>query len=194
MKERIQHHVDFFIDFEGNKHQIVLVAISTVLPNTLEKAGENIENFSPCTPIYYQITSFVDDYGTLDFYEDDLKKVLSIGVAICNPEDNFDLNKGIAKATGRARKNAPIMWVNKPGIINTKMVKALLEQEADYIKDNPDTVIKGYSEREKKYLYNKSMQKFAESLDNTDTAVIDKITSNKKYLNSLFKYISWLKK
>lgn len=193
MKEYIEYIEESLFDFEGKNHPFILVAISSELPKTLKNYGKTFLDMSEDTPIYYEVCSYIEDYGT-DEYSSDLKKVLRIGLAICNPVDKFDRDKGIAKATARARKSEPVIWTNKPGIINTKMVKALLEQEAKYIKDNPAIVIKGYSEREQKFLYDQNMKKLETNFDDSDKAIVSKALNNSKYLNTLSEYINWFKK
>lgn len=125
--DRVQVIEDVFIDCAGKHHKFMIAAVSTRIDGY---AGEN------------------DDL----FDEVNIEKKLSIGISVCNPEDTYNARIAYMQATGRARKNNDrVMFVNRPGMINTKMVQALLEQEAEFLKSNPDFLIKGYSEFEKRW-------------------------------------------
>lgn len=190
MKEYIETITSSFVDYEGKIHNFVIAAISQTLPNNADQF--NVKGLEKNSPVYFEVSSYIEDYGTLD-YHGTVTKALYLGVSICNPVDEFNEEKGKQKAIARARATSPAMWVRNPGLINTKMVKALLEQEAKYIIDNPNIVIKGYSEKEAKYLYNKEMQKQGETLNDAEKSIISKALTNNKYLDKLSKYVSWLK-
>ena len=66
----------------------------------------------------------------------------------------INLNEELGKkiAYGKALKyNDHIIMVTREGMINTKLVTALLEQEAEYFKKNPDSYIAGYKKKMWKY-------------------------------------------
>lgn len=126
-KERIETLVDHFVDGNGDTRHFVIAAIS----ETFTEAEE---------PAYI-----------CDTYEDELGEVvkgLKIGFAICNPCDKFNEELGRTIAIGRARKNSEYaLLATELGYINTKLVRAFLEQEAEYFKHNPEYKIAGYKRK-----------------------------------------------
>lgn len=123
-KERIEYLVDSFVDANGDERHFVVAAIS-------EMFSEDDE------PTY---VTDVDGY-----HVQEVIKGLKLGFAICNPTDKFDEKLGVTIATGRAHKNAEYaLLASESGYINTKLVRAFLEQEAEYFKHNPEYKIAGY--------------------------------------------------
>lgn len=126
-KERIEYLVDSFVDANGEERHFVVAAISEMFDTADEP------------------NSIIDSYGC-DIHN--VTKGLKLGFSICNPTDTFNEKIGITIAVGRARKNAEYALVaSKNGYINTKLVKAFLEQEAEYFKSNPEYQIKGYKHK-----------------------------------------------
>lgn len=122
-KERIETFVGKFIDDYGDERNFVMAAVSVVL-------DEN----DPC---------YVTDCD--GFNEQELVKGVKVGYSICNPIDEFDEDLGVTIAVGRARKNSEwALFATQPGYINTKVVQAFLEQEANYLAENPERYIAGY--------------------------------------------------
>lgn len=126
-KERIAYLVDSFVDSNGDERHFVVAAISEVFTD-------------------YDDPRYV---ANLDGFEiQDIVKGLKLGFAICNPNDKFDEKLGITIAVGRARKNAEYaLLASETGYINTKLVQAFLEQEAEYFKRNPEYKIAGYKRK-----------------------------------------------
>ena len=85
-----------------------------------------------------------------------VRKMLAIGVAVrCNRDKDLGLGEYIAY--GKALRNASsgtghVMFVSHGGMINTKMVRALLEQEAEHFAKDPGSYIKGYNIDRDRYL------------------------------------------
>ena len=151
MKERTQFIHDSFVDYKGKEHHFVICAYSKLLPRTFKEAegiefdadkDDRVETFA---------VSYADTYGCLDNYDKVVKSV-SIGVSICNPEDEFNYVVGCKKAQARAKNSNATLYATKSGMINTTMVTGLLTQEAEYLKNNPDAYIKGYEESKRAYL------------------------------------------
>lgn len=126
-KERIEYLVDSFVDVNGDERHFVVAAVSEVFTDDDE-------------PTY-----------VTDFDRDDIQEVvkgLKLGFAICNPTDKFDEKLGITIAVGRARKNAEYaLLASEMGYINTQLVRAFLQQEAEYFKHNPEYKIAGYKRK-----------------------------------------------
>lgn len=126
-KERIEYLVDSFVDANGDERHFVIAAVSEVFTKDDEP-------------------SYVTDIDGLEIQE--VVKGLKLGFAICNPTDKFDEKLGITIAVGRARKNAEYALVaSEMGYINTQLVRAFLQQEAEYFKHNPEYKIAGYKRK-----------------------------------------------
>lgn len=126
MKNRIVDYiVDNFVDYANVERKFIVAAVS--VPYTTTVDGKEVV--------------------------DKTKRTLSLGFAICNPSDEFDENLGLKIAVSRAenKDNKLTLIANTTGLINTPMVKALLEQEATYFKNNPESRINGYNEAKRKY-------------------------------------------
>lgn len=83
----------------------------------------------------------------------DVKKELYLGVSVQNPADEVcDIELGKKIAEGKARKSKSRigeLYSSNSGMINTKVVGALLEQELEFFQQNPGVYLKGYN-RDKK--------------------------------------------
>lgn len=127
MKEVVEYLCDSFVDFLGKEHKFVLCALSQV--------KEDVEVYDGETGAYYESA-----------------RVLTIGCSVCNLNDDYDeeLGKKIAYNRAKSEKYIPTLVSTMPGVINTGLVQALLRQEADYIKRDPNCVISGYNEKKHK--------------------------------------------
>lgn len=126
-KERIETLVDSFVDANGDTRHFVVAAISVMFNEDDEPASVVDLNNDECGEIV---------------------KGLKLGFSICNSTDEFNEKLGITIAVGRARKSAEYaLLASEPGFINTKLVRAFLEQEAEYFKHNPESRIIGYKRK-----------------------------------------------
>ena len=90
------------------------------------------------------------------------EKVVKLGVAVCNPIDEYDEEKGKMIAINKARNSSDYaLYATLPGMINTAVINALIYQEIGFIKNNPSRVIPGYLEEKKKF---EKRQEFANKL------------------------------
>lgn len=144
-KERIETLVDQFVDANGDTRHFVIAAISEVLPTTVgEMNPDEDEDFRDMEVSHEVVAYDKYDANTVDV----VVKGLKLGFAICNPSDTFNEQLGITIAVGRARKNASYaLYATEAGFINTKLVHAFLEQEAEYFKHNPESRIAGYKRK-----------------------------------------------
>lgn len=140
---KTNYHVDKFIDNNGIEREFILAAVSLDLRNS-----KDVEFVS-------------DSYTTIHYHGGDwsdynMEKVLCLGIAVRRPEDKFDKELGMKIAQGKALKSltnpskGKQVFVSDAGLINTKMVEALLEQEALYFKRDPRCYISGYGKANKK--------------------------------------------
>jgi len=122
----------------GNEHKIVVCGVTS-------KASKDCP-------------SLVFDEG----YIECVAKTLRIGVAICNPVDVYDNEKGELMSYNRAKSEvAIVMTTSRPGMFNTETVGVILNNYLSFIERDPGSVIGGYDE---------SMAKFRETADLRDDA------------------------
>lgn len=172
MKQEVLNHlVGEFTDYKGLIHKIIVVVTVEVLPcYRNSKTHENEE---------YSVAHYTESGG-----EEDYKivcRALRLGIAICNPEDNFDEEKGKNSAVGRAMNSDPVLYAAKSGIVNTTLVNALLKQELEYVCANPDVIIPGYTESKKRYEYNQKMNAEIEGLSEDEKKCLEILTSSNTY-------------
>ena len=158
MKERIVTAISEFTDFKGQVHKFIVAAVS-------ESVDASVDIYSDEGNVY--------DYA-------DIQKVVKIGVAICNPVDNYDEEKGKTIAISKARSNVEYaLYATLPGMINTAVVDALVKQEVEFIKANPGRVIPGYIDEKEKFEYRQKFAKQIASLSEEEKAFYYAIKEHK---------------
>lgn len=141
---RAQYLTDYFTDYAGNKRMFTLCAVT--IPEVVIPSNPGINSV-----IYDPETYTISWKESKDVYPTFTKK-LKLGISVQCPEDMPDEELGKKIAYGKALKyDNHVMMVTKEGMINTKVVEALLEQEADYFQKNPDSYIAGYKKKMWKY-------------------------------------------
>lgn len=84
-----------------------------------------------------------------------VNKFLTLGVAFCHQNDEFDsaIGEKIAyeKALNAANSGATLLATNEPGMINEDTVTAFVDNKIKYIQKDPGSLIAGYDEARKKY-------------------------------------------
>lgn len=190
MKERTQFIHDSFVDYKGKEHHFVICAYSKLLPKTFKEA-EGIEyNADKDDRVETFAVSYAESYGCLDNYDKVVKSV-SIGVSICNPEDEFNYVIGCKKAQARAKNSNATLYATKSGMINTTMVTGLLTQEAEYLKNNPDAYIKGYEESRRAYLEKQKKADIFTALPEQAKDTINYLRNCSKQLaNNIMKFVN----
>ena len=184
MKEYTEYLKDSFIDYTGKEHYFIIAAISQELPTKTEEIGrDDLKDYD----IIHEVNMYIEDYGTED-YLGAVTKVLRLGVAMCNPVDQYNEKTGIMKATARARKSDPALYSRDKGTINTKVVRALLKQEAEYIKNNPNIIINGYSDMEARYNERQKLKETYETFSEDKKKLVETLQSNPKYLDDVLEY------
>lgn len=136
VKNRVVYRNGIFTDYKGNQRQYIVAAVSERtddcygIPATVVCGGIN--------PDVLEVRNAV--------------KKLTLGFAICSPDDKWDEELGKTIALGKAVKRpARVMWVSHAGMINTDVVNALVDQEMKFFENNPGCVIAGYDEAKRKY-------------------------------------------
>lgn len=192
MKEHIEVINDSFVDYAGNTHHFTIAAVSSLLPRTTKEMGDESPVSNDGLEVIHEVGIYVEDYGT-DDYLCNVTKVVRLGISMCNPTDEYDEKVGALKAIARARVNEPALLSVDPGTINTKVVRALLEQEAEYLKHNPENFIVGYADMKARYEKRKEMEAIAENFSDVEKAVVEGIQDNPKFLDNAFEYLAWIK-
>lgn len=120
------------------------------------------------------------------------------GISICNPEDKFDMYKGIKIAQTRAEeKEEPTMTSNIPSCINDTILKSVLTTLVEKVKCNPEKFIKGYEGAKQKFIYKMDLineiNNFSDEkkralkslIENLDSVIqcLDVVYQIKSYLN-----------
>lgn len=194
MKEHVESLISSFKDYKNIEHKMVLVAVSSELPKTYLELYPNDKEAKEDPSIgeskVYHIVNVCDEWDSNEMGA--VVKVLRLGIAICNPEDSdkFSERAGIAKATHRARNSKPVMYVSKNGYINSKMVRAFLEQEATHIQNNPGCIIEGYDEAQDKFKYNEELKEGYNNLSEEDKSVVAMLADlDTKRLAELQKFV-----
>ena len=158
MKEKIVTVISEFTDFRGEIHKFVVAAVSM------------------------QVDAEVEIYNDSEVAEwIPTGKAVKLGVAICNPTDAFDEEKGKMIAINKARNSSDYaLYATLPGMINTVVVNALVAQEIAFIKNNPARIIPGYIEEKEKF---EKRQEFAKKLAELteEEKVVYEVIKNHKY-------------
>ena len=126
-KEFVTYKSDSFTDFKGVVHHFTVCTISKRADGEFTEYEDELEK-------YFEFS-----------------KVLSFGVAICNPLDQYDQKRGESMAYHRALEGNFKIVTTRPGIINQKTVDALMNDYIEFIKRDPGSIIKGYEESRKKW-------------------------------------------
>lgn len=154
--KRTEYIVGTFTDFTDTERQFVMAAVSIH-----DETFINIE----------------EDYCDIDNDE----KVLSIGISVCRPKDEFNEVLGKRIAEGKATKyRNHALYTTDAGLINETVVKALLMQEADYFKVNPGRYLAGYDKDAAKYKKDIDMKKYIDNLSADGKAALTYIAGIKE--------------
>ena len=125
-----------FIDYAGKEHKYTIAGVVIAY-----KEGE--------AGIYYP-----DPVGDWYDFEDDVYKMISIGISICNPLDKYDGKIGQLRAEGRAKKHMQrVVAFNKGGMCSEDAVAFFVNQTARALESNPGLFIAGYNAAAKKYAH-----------------------------------------
>lgn len=181
MKKYLEHIVDSFTDYEGKVRHFVIAAVSETLPKTAVEAYKD-EWTGEDKKITYSIAEEVEGEPTA-YLTDEVVKVLKLGITICNPNDTFNEELGKKVAAQRAQ---PKLYATDSGVINSTMVKALLQQEASYVKNNPEKYIAAYAENREKFFKNQELENIKNSLSEEEATLVDKISNGD--LNKVLDY------
>ena len=140
-KEIASYKLGQFVDFKGVERLVVACAVSM--------------------PVEEGLTATWNIPGVEDSFE--IVRAISIGIAVYNPEDEFNLTFGKEQAYKKALAGEPCWFIGKGGVITKECIDALLAEKIDHFTKNPEIVIKDYNANKAKY---EEIQKEKEYIQN----------------------------
>lgn len=140
-KEIASYKLGQFVDFKGVERLIVACAVSM--------------------PVKEGLTATWNIPGVEDSFE--IVRAISIGIAVYNPEDEFNLTFGKEQAYKKALAGDPCWFISKGGVVTKECIDALLTEKIDHFTKNPEIVIKDYNANKAKY---EEIQKEKEYIQN----------------------------
>lgn len=144
-KEIASYKLGQFVDFKGVERLIVACAVSM--------------------PVMEGLIATWNIPGVEDSFE--IVRAISIGIAVYNPEDEFNLTFGKEQAYKKALAGDPCWFVGKGGVITKECIDALLTEKINHFIKNPEIVIKDYNANKAKY---EQIQKEKEYIQNASPA------------------------
>ena len=141
MKQDIAtYKIDSFVDYAGKEHKIIACALS-----------ESPKSDTHCLKVGW--IDNIDMLDNQDHLNHDVYRMVSIGVAVCNPTDEYNEEAGKKIAYGKAAnmENVPRIYAHSKGIITKKLVDTFLNQQVEFFKENPETLIPGYNNAKANY-------------------------------------------
>ena len=147
-KEIASYKLGQFVDFKGVERLVVACAVSM--------------------PVKEGLTATWNIPGVEDSFE--IVRAVSIGIAVYNPEDEFNLTFGKEQAYKKALAGDPCWFIGKGGVVTKECIDALLTEKIDHFTKNPEMIIKDYnankakdeqSQKEKEYIQNASPEEQA---------------------------------
>ena len=140
-KEIASYKLGQFVDFKGVERLVVACAVSM--------------------PVKEGLTATWNIPGVEDSFE--IVRAVSVGIAVYNPEDEFNLTFGKEQAYKKAIEGEPCWFIGKSGVITKECIDALLTEKINHFAKNPEMVIKDYNANKAKY---EQIQKEKEYIQN----------------------------
>ena len=140
-KEIATYKLGQFVDFKGFERLVVACAVSM--------------------PVKEGLTATWNIPGVEDSFE--IVRAVSIGIAVYNPVDEFNLTFGKEQAYKKALAGEPCWFIGKGGVVTKECIDALLTEKIDHFTKNPEIVIKDYNANKAKY---EEIQKEKEYIQN----------------------------
>ena len=118
-----------FVDFKGVERLVVACGVSM--------------------PVKEGLTATWNIPGVEDSFE--IVRAVSVGIAVYNPEDEFNLTFGKEQAYKKAIEEEPCWFIGKGGVITKECIDALLTEKINHFAKDPEIVIKNYNANKAKY-------------------------------------------
>lgn len=165
MKQDVAEYlIDSFVDFKGEEHKIVACALS-------QSPEESEDGCKLAVGWVNEKDEFIciDDP---DYAE--VCRVISIGISVCHPTDIFDEKKGKTNAYNKALHDpkCPTIYTKDRGVASSTLVKTFLQQEVNFLKENPDRIIKGYNQMKAHFDKKQALKAKMESLSDKEKLVV----------------------
>lgn len=152
-KDIVMYRNGSFVDFQGVTRQFVVCALSTSQFN------------NEMQEVY--LTAYDAD-GAVEG-ETLIPRAVFIGVAVCNPLDEWNEEKGKMIALSKARgfkstapEKSAALFTTRAGMISELLVQALLTREVEHIKEDPECAIKGYNQMKARWEEKQEIAKYLE--------------------------------
>lgn len=164
MKQDVTEYlIDSFVDFKGEEHKIVACALSQS-----PEESEDECNFA---------VGWVGNDSYMDTDDQDYAKiyrVVSIGISVCHPTDTFNEERGKANAYNKALHDpkCPTIYTRDKGVASKALVETFLKQEVNFLKENPERIIKGYNQAKARFDKKQALKAKVESLSDNEKLVI----------------------
>jgi hypothetical protein len=162
-KEFAQYVISQFTDFAGKIHHFTLCALSQ-------------------SPEKEVSVAVLDDCDEIDYdYEiSPVIRAVSLGIAVCNPEDEYNEEKGKLEAYKRAKFAVnPCIYSTEKGAITADLVNTFLKTKCEYIINNPEVIIKGYNDAKKRFFDREELKEFEDHMSDEDKTLVNAIKKNK---------------
>lgn len=153
-KEIATYKLGQFVDFKGVERLVVACAVSM--------------------PVKEGLTATWNIPGVEDSFE--IVRAISIGIAVYNPEDEFNLTFGKEQAYKRALAGEPCWFIGKGGVITKECIDALLTEKINYFTNNPEMVIKDYNANKAKYEQIQREKEYIQTASPEEQAVLTLIS------------------
>lgn len=149
-KEIASYKLGQFVDFKSVERLIVACAVSM--------------------PVKEGLTATWNIPGVEDSFE--IVRAISIGIAVYNPEDEFNLTFGKEQAYKKALAGDPCWFVGKGGVITKECIDALLTEKINHFIKNPEIVIKDYNANKAKYEQIRKEKEYIQNASPAEQAVL----------------------
>lgn len=153
-KEIATYKLGQFVDFKGVERLVVVCAVSM--------------------PVKEGLTATWNIPGVEDSFE--IVRAVSIGIAVYNPEDEFNLTFGKEQAYKRALAGEPCWFIGKGGVITKECIDALLTEKINHFSKNPEMVIKDYNANKAKYEQIQREKEYIQTASPEEQAVLTLIS------------------
>ena len=149
-KEIASYKLGQFVDFKGIERLVVACAVSM--------------------PVKEGLTASWNIPGVEDSFE--IVRAISVGIAVYNPEDEFDLTFGKEQAYKKALAGEPCWFIGRGGVMTKECIDALLAEKINHFAANPEIVIKDYSANKAKYEQIQKEKEYIASASPAEQAIL----------------------
>lgn len=167
---------DSFMDYAGKEHQFIIVAVQKGLRTARNCPAE----ITQC---------YEDGWESIGTVQMGLK----VGVAVCNPTDEYNYETGKIKALARATNSPFVMCTAHAGQMSEDLIYAYLMQEVHYVKSHPECYIKGYNTAKASYNKRIEREQMWENMTEMEKVIVDHLQKDSTYLDNVLKYVKCVK-